>query len=685
MKNSVLFCCFLCQFFFSSLFAQTNYAISMNGNSNSYASLGTVNPMNNFSTGLTIECWVKWGAFNNWSRLLDMGNGDASDNILFANEGSSNNLRFEVYRGGSQEGLSGPANLVTGRWYHVAVTLNGSGTATLYVDVVAVASGAVWLPNNVSRVNSFIGRSNWAGDAYLNGVVDNLRIWNVARTQQELKSNMFKDINPSSPGIVASYSCNENGGAVLLNGTSGGGAGNGTVDAGLTWTASPIQFATNALNFDGADDYAVIPHIVNGDFTVEYWMRTTATGSGGYGSQWYGGNGIVDAEVPGGTNDWGTSLTGQYLAFGIGNPDITIHSTTIVNTGNWVHVAASWQQSTGVMRLYINGVEEASSVGSTSLRTAPTRITIGQLQTNMQRFAGSIDEVRIWNVVRTPAQILANMSVELDPAGAGTTNMAAYYTFNQNSTAGVNSGVVTVIDQKSTNNATLYNFSLSGSSSNFVEQQASFSTLPVELLSFTAAKINSNVHLVWKTATEQNAFAFFVERSADGHNWSSIAQLPAVGNSNSVQQYSYTDATALSGQNFYRLRQVDNDGKQVYSEVKQVRFSNAASSIVMLGNPVMNGQLTIQWNDHQSVRAGLYGARGELLITFDLKQGMNAVNVSQLKPGMYWLRTATESKKLYCNNVRRLQRIHQFLVGSMKRLRQETFCFYLSTIWLLFL
>ncbi|HTH32730.1 MAG TPA: LamG domain-containing protein, partial [Lacibacter sp.] len=139
MKKLLLFS-FFSLFIIFSLSAQTNYAINMNGSSNSYANLGTVNPTNNFSTGLTIECWVKWGAFNTWSRLIDMGNGSGSDNLLFANEGTTNALRFEVYKGASQQGISGPANLVTGRWYHVAVTQNGSGVTTLYVDGVAVAT-----------------------------------------------------------------------------------------------------------------------------------------------------------------------------------------------------------------------------------------------------------------------------------------------------------------------------------------------------------------------------------------------------------------------------------------------------------------------------------------------------------------------------------------------------------------
>ena len=161
----------------------------------------------------------------------------------------------------------------------------------------------------------------------------------------------------------------------------------------------------------------------------------------------------MDAEVGGVTNDWGTSLTGQYLAFGIGNPDVTIHSTSTVNTGNWVHVAATWKQSSGQMILYINGTQEASNTGGTATRSAPSRITIGETQTNINRFNGTIDEVRIWNVVRTQSEIQADMNAELDPATA--TGLVAYYTFDQDIADGTNTGVATIIDLEGTNNGTL--------------------------------------------------------------------------------------------------------------------------------------------------------------------------------------------------------------------------------------
>jgi hypothetical protein len=632
--------------FLNALNAQTNYAITMNGTNTSYVNLGTINPTNNFSSGITIECWVKWGSFNNWSRLADLGNGPASDNILFANQGTLNNIRYEVYQGGSVQGISGPSNLVTGRWYHVAVTQDASANTVLYVDGVSINTGTVWLPNNLSRTACYIGKSNWVADDYFNGSIDEMRIWNVARTQQQIKANMFKSINPATSGLVAYYHCNENGGSTLTNSTTGAGAGDGTTMGGLTWTGSPIIYSANALNFDGVNDNVVIPHMVSSDFTVEYWMKTSSTGPGNNSTQWYGGNGIVDAEVAGGTTDWGTSLTGSYLAFGIGNPDITIHSTSTVNTGNWVHVAATWKQSTGNMILYINGVQEATSTGSTALRVAPPRIMLGQLQTNIQSFAGTIDELRIWNVVRTQADIQAYMYNEIDPNSSAANNLLAYYTFNQNNADGNNAGVVTLIDQKSTNNGSINNFALSGTTSNFVPQQAMLAKLPVELISFTATQLDAGVQLQWETSSELNALHFAVERSADGRNWNSLTTIPAAGNSSIYKKYTYLDVTPITGLNYYRLRQTDINGVSKYSEIKSIKIVLPTSQIILLENPVVNGRLQIQNNSNVREPAALINTKGQLLMQLNIKPGMNIIDLSKYSHGIYWLKTADLSKKI---------------------------------------
>ncbi len=104
--------------------------------------------------------------------------------------------------------------------------------------------------------------------------------------------------------------------------------------------------------------------------------------------------------------------------------------------------------------------------------------------------------------------------------------------------------------------------------------------LPVELLSFTAKKVEKEVILNWSTATEINNSYFAIERSMDGENFMEIDQVAGAGNSNKIIAYSYTDRNVLTETTYYRLKQVDNDGNFSYSAKQSVQ----PSAEIMLGN-----------------------------------------------------------------------------------------------------
>ena len=105
-------------------------------------------------------------------------------------------------------------------------------------------------------------------------------------------------------------------------------------------------------------------------------------------------------------------------------------------------------------------------------------------------------------------------------------------------------------------------------------------TLPVTWLSFTAQKnTNASVLLKWSTSAEINSDHCNIERSTDGINFTAIGTVPSTGNGNTVQYYSYADAKTVNGKNFYRLQQVDRDGRYKYSVIVQVNIANAMASV----------------------------------------------------------------------------------------------------------
>ncbi|MBC3540965.1 YDG domain-containing protein [Rufibacter sediminis] len=114
------------------------------------------------------------------------------------------------------------------------------------------------------------------------------------------------------------------------------------------------------------------------------------------------------------------------------------------------------------------------------------------------------------------------------------------------------------------------------------------SPLPVTLLSFEGKQINGSVNLAWKTAAEKDNDYFQVERSKDGKSFVSIGRVKGNGNSNVLQSYAFTDASAQAGTVYYRLKQVDFDGKSEYSKVISVKADGKAvaqASVSVYPNP----------------------------------------------------------------------------------------------------
>lgn len=163
-------------------------------------------------------------------------------------------------------------------------------------------------------------------------------------------------------------------------------------------------YVTNALNgqpvlrFDGTNDQLRFARTIQDDFTVIAVFRTTQFLGGG--SQWYQGAGLVDAEVGGVTTDFGLSLLGGYTAAGVGSPSVgdrTVFSQSPLNNGVGHVVAFSRLRSTGIMRQYVDGFYSVTTSSGTEFLTAPSQITIGSLQTNINFFQGDVAEVLVYS------------------------------------------------------------------------------------------------------------------------------------------------------------------------------------------------------------------------------------------------------------------------------------------------
>ena len=103
--------------------------------------------------------------------------------------------------------------------------------------------------------------------------------------------------------------------------------------------------------------------------------------------------------------------------------------------------------------------------------------------------------------------------------------------------------------------------------------------LPITWLSFSAEKSGAAILVKWATANEVNNDHFEVQSSTDGVHFNVIGTVAAGISGSSAQDYSYTDYSAVNGNNFYRLKQIDRDAEYKYSSIAEVTLSNALWSV----------------------------------------------------------------------------------------------------------
>ncbi len=197
---------------FSTGSLPTTKALNFDG-LNDYINLGPEGNALNSSTALTIEVWYYPTQNNrNWSRILDFGN--TTDQFMFLTSSVSNTgiPRFAIKPAGLGESvISAPSALPLNTWSHIAVTLTGT-SATMYINGTQVAQNTVFNANPAdvgTTNNNWIGRSQFFADAYLQGNLDELRIWNVARTASEIQNNLNTELVGNESGLVAYYTFDE--------------------------------------------------------------------------------------------------------------------------------------------------------------------------------------------------------------------------------------------------------------------------------------------------------------------------------------------------------------------------------------------------------------------------------------------------------------------------------------------
>jgi hypothetical protein len=289
----------------------------------------------------------------------------------------------------------------------------------------------------------------------------------------------------------------------------------------------------------------------------------------------------------------GVVVLPDYQDFIMNNPDATITgSTTAYIKGNLkrtVNANGTINFPIGNTGIYapaslaLNGLVGTTTItanfSTTAISGQPSNLTIGTNTVNSLLTGGS------WFITPNSQPSAGSYTATLSaPIGSSTsTNFyvlkrADNYSFypwtnlGTNVASSITAGVVTA------SASGLTSFSQFGIGEGIT-------ILPVKLINFIAKADAKTSNLAWQTASELNNEKFIIERADDSGNFISIGEVKGNGNSNSILSYSFKDFDPQNGNNYYRLKQVDFNGKFEYSDMKVINFSLNQVEVSFYPNP----------------------------------------------------------------------------------------------------
>lgn len=207
-------------------------------------------------------------------------------------------------------------------------------------------------------------------------------------------------------------------------GTTGANVGSGGT-ATMTYFGTPtrrvdgaiVGSTDTAVRLNGGTDYLSGGRLgaIASNYSVEAWVKGTATSGGGPGTVWSDSAGIIDAGNAGSNNDFGLALdaTGRLVA-GCGNGATIRSNPGAISDGNWHHVVFTRVRATGAIILYLDGVPVANATTcNTTAHTGSTTIWLGRSHESNLYLTADLDQVVLYGRTITPAEVLDHYNLGL--------------------------------------------------------------------------------------------------------------------------------------------------------------------------------------------------------------------------------------------------------------------------------
>jgi len=373
----------------------------------------------------TVEVWIQTENNDVFQRIAYLQSlGSDGVQVSITDEGK---LRVNVFDGVTAQNVDSSIIVADGEWHHVAYTYNHvTGAVQIYIDGVldddAVAAGP-----NVAGVEIDSTLDLGQGDPYKGGL-DDFRIWNDVRTDEEVAGNFHRELAGDESGLQAYYSFDHLADGVLPNG-----ANPGTLDlVQVSASTQPPVFSGQGhgwyLDFDNTDRIDTSLTDLAGSFTLEANVFHAGEGN----------------TVPIITKISVSEGGPEYLEFGLfinsagnlvftmgdGSDAVEVVSGPTLEAGSWHHVAATYDHSTGQMYVFIDGINHGGTTFTPGNRQVGSQsVKIGYVDTEVQSYyRGGITDVRVWSIALAGSVIGDNFEDGVRPDDP---NVVGYWAFSE--------------------------------------------------------------------------------------------------------------------------------------------------------------------------------------------------------------------------------------------------------------
>jgi hypothetical protein len=546
----------------------------------------------------TIETWINPTALGNVGILGSRSiSGDNSFDIQLT---ASGGLHADIGDGvnwlsTNADVSGGNAQITTNTWHHIAYVVTNTGY-TIYINGENKGSGSFsggtpLLTDAVRNILLGATGSLYASQGYnFNGIMDEVRIWNVARTQNDIKNNIGNAVEPQT-GLLARYSFNQgivigvNTGLVKLLDVSGNNR-HGTLE----------NFALSGTTSNWANGF-YLPSKCN------YNLPTA--------------NRSLSQDVTDNTFKNECELMAVLSPSGTSPVSGMIGLKTWIQSGSFSYVKRNYEitptnnpnTATGTVTLYFTQADfnAYNALNAIKLPQNPTD-EAGKTNIIIYKYSGS--------------------------SSNNSGSVASY--------SGVPQAIVPGTANIVWNVGSSYweiTFSVTGFSGFMIGTSAA--VLPISLLSFEGTKIDKNENqLLWKTTDETNASHFDIERSVDGKTFEKIGKIKTKGSNSS---YDFNDKNLPVNANilYYRLKMNDLDGTTDYSKTIAIA-SEKSGSIIKIYPTNTEG---VVWIDDAGLgidNVSVFNAVGQLVLTL---KGVKQIDLSAFNAGMYIIHVDNQEGK----------------------------------------